>query len=166
MKYQQFLTPTISCQGSVVDLDLEALTKRGVKGLILDFDDTLLPLGALIVDPAVVQWVEQSKGLFKVWIVSNNPNRKFLEAMGQVLGLQTITSANKPSRRALLRVLTEMDLPPQQVAIIGDRLFTDVLVGNRLGMVTVLVKPPGNSTVFWQGGFLRRIERFLVRPLS
>ena len=27
------------------------------------------------------------------------------------------------------------------VALVGDRLFTDVLVGNRMGLSTVLVKP-------------------------
>jgi len=38
-------------------------------------------------------------------------------------------------------VLKELAVPPAQVALVGDRLFTDVLAGNRLGLFTVLVKP-------------------------
>ena len=37
--------------------------------------------------------------------------------------------------------LQQLDLPAAQVAMVGDRVFTDVLAGNRLGMYTVLVKP-------------------------
>ncbi|WP_218082898.1 YqeG family HAD IIIA-type phosphatase [Anthocerotibacter panamensis] len=166
MNYQQLLTPTITCSGSVVDLDLDALVERGIKGLILDFDDTLLPLGALVVDPAVAQWVDRAKALFQVWIVSNNPNRKFLTTMGNLLGVQTIHAANKPSRKALRRVLESMQLTAAQVAVIGDRLLTDVLVGNRLGMTTILVAPPGPSRIFWRGGLIRRLENFLVRPIG
>lgn len=164
MPYHQLLQPTINAQGSILDLDLYALVARGVGGLILDFDDTLVPLGAPEVDPRVLQWVEQAKILFnlKVWIVSNNPNRRWLVQMGQVLGLETICAANKPSRKALRQVMAQMDLPPEQIAMIGDRLFTDVLAGNRLGMVTILVKPPGPSQIFWRGHLLRQIERMLT----
>jgi hypothetical protein len=38
-------------------------------------------------------------------------------------------------------VINDLELPPDQVALLGDRLFTDVLAGNRLGLFTVLVKP-------------------------
>jgi HAD superfamily phosphatase (TIGR01668 family) len=41
-----------------------------------------------------------------------------------------------------------MNLPVEQVAMVGDRLFTDVLAGNRLGMFTILVEPivnPGDA---------------------
>ena len=34
-----------------------------------------------------------------------------------------------------------MDLPFEQIAMVGDRLFTDVLAGNRLGLFTILVQP-------------------------
>ncbi len=166
MDYQRLLKPALVCKGSVTELDPAWLVARGIKGLILDFDDTLLPVGAPELDPEIVQWVEQAKALFQVWIVSNNPNRKFLEQMGERLGLKAISGANKPSRRALRRVLSEMQLQPAEVAVIGDRILTDVLVGNRLAMLTVLVRPPGPSQVFWSRGILRNLERFLVRPES
>jgi uncharacterized protein len=57
------------------------------------------------------------------------------------LDLPYTISAGKPRRSALRRVLAELKLPHQEVALIGDRLFTDVIAGNRLGLFTVLVKP-------------------------
>jgi len=49
--------------------------------------------------------------------------------------------AAKPRRGALRRVIQELNLPAREMALLGDRVFTDVLVGNRLGLYTVLVKP-------------------------
>jgi hypothetical protein len=49
--------------------------------------------------------------------------------------------ARKPSRRKLKKAAEAMNLPVEQVAMVGDRLFTDVLAGNRLGMFTILVEP-------------------------
>ena len=52
-----------------------------------------------------------------------------------------ILGAAKPSRRKLRQAVDGMNLPVDQVAMVGDRLFTDVLAGNRLGMFTILVEP-------------------------
>ena len=74
-------------------------------------------------------------------LLSNNPSRRRIGAVADSLGLPYTTSAGKPRRAALRKVLNDLDLPPAQVALVGDRLFTDVLVGNRMGLFTVLVKP-------------------------
>ena len=57
------------------------------------------------------------------------------------LGVSFTSGARKPRRGALRRVIEELDLPPEKIAMIGDRLFTDVWCGNRLGLYTVLVRP-------------------------
>ncbi len=163
MNLRGLLTPTINCLGSILDLDLIALKAQGIQGLVLDFDDTLVPLGAKDVDPAVAQWVANAKTHFQVCIVSNNPNYPFLNRIGNGLGLLTISAANKPSRKALRKVIQQMNLLPQEVAIIGDRLLTDIVGGNRMGMITILVHPPGPKPVFGRGELLRRFEQLLAR---
>ncbi|NJL80737.1 MAG: YqeG family HAD IIIA-type phosphatase, partial [Richelia sp. SM2_1_7] len=57
------------------------------------------------------------------------------------LDLPYYLGAVKPSRRKIKQALEQMDLPAHQVAMVGDRLFTDIVVGNRLGMFSVLVEP-------------------------
>ena len=64
-------------------------------------------------------------------------------------------------QRHLLR--GQLQLPAQQVALIGDRVFTDVLAGNRLGLFTVLVHPIGASGQASNHDRLQRSERTLAR---
>lgn len=167
--YTQLFKPDLIVAGPVSDLSFEWLKAQGVAGLILDLDDTLLALGEQIVNTRVVEWVARARLEFAVWIVSNNPNRLFIETIALSLSLPYINRAAKPSRRALRRALEAMQLPAEQVAIVGDRLLTDILAGNRLGLTTILVEPPGPSRVL-RGSLMRRAERFffpgitIVRP--
>ena len=49
--------------------------------------------------------------------------------------------------------------------MVGDRIFTDVLAGNRLGLYTVLVKPLGPNGMTYQKSrtqsFEQKIASFL-----
>jgi predicted HAD superfamily phosphohydrolase YqeG len=70
------------------------------------------------------------------------------------------------------QVLEAIQLPPSQVAMVGDRLFTDTVVGNRLGLFTILVQPPCEelvlkptiATIFKaRSSFLRNWEIWIAR---
>ena len=86
-------------------------------------------------------WLRQAKERLPIHLLSNNPSRRRIGDVARQLDVPYTTSAGKPRRAALRRVVLELGLPAPQVAMAGDRLFTDVLVGNRLGLYTVLVKP-------------------------
>lgn len=156
---KKLLTPDLILPTGVIGIDLQALKQRGIQGIILDMDDTLLLLGlkAVDLDPEVIAWVEKAKHDFQLWIASNSP-RPLVREVANVLDIPFVDFAKKPSRRSLRRIVEEMNLTPTQVAIVGDRLLTDVLVGKRLGLYTVLVLPPGppRSVV---GKFIRVLER-------
>jgi HAD superfamily phosphatase (TIGR01668 family) len=106
--------------------------------------------------PALLPWMNQAKQMGQIWLVSNNVNSHRIQRIADLLEVPYLTSAAKPSRRKLQQALEGMVLPPQQVAMVGDRLFTDVLAGNRLGLFTILVEPipaqgprPGPSFLRW-----------------
>jgi HAD superfamily phosphatase (TIGR01668 family) len=91
------------------------------------------------------------------------------ERIGSVarqLGVSFTTAAGKPRRSALRRVLADLELPHGQVALVGDRLFTDVLAGNRLGLFTVLVKPVDPTGQPCQRDRLQAAEVRLARWLG
>ena len=141
MTLRQWLKPDWLLQGTLVDLPLQDLLDRGIAALVLDVDRTLLPRRHSTLPPRMRQWLEQAKGRMPIHLFSNNPSRQRIGAVARDLGVPFTTSAAKPRRQALRRVLDELQLPAGRVALIGDRVFTDVIAGNRLGLFTVLVKP-------------------------
>ena len=86
--------------------------------------------------------------------------------MAKQLNLPYCLAARKPSRRSLRQVLKIIDLPPAQVAMVGDRLFTDVLAGNRMGMVSLLVQPIDSDGRPSRHNRLYRLELSLLRALG
>ena len=87
----------------------------------------------------IKDWILNSKKYFYVYLFSNNPSWTRINSLAKQLDLEFTSSGSKPSRKKLQRVLDKIPFPSNKIAIIGDRIFTDILVGNRLGMYTILV---------------------------
>ena len=57
---------------SVVDLDLADLKRRGIAGLLIDIDNTLVPWGNPQMDERLAEWIGRAKAAgFKICLVSN-----------------------------------------------------------------------------------------------
>ena len=135
------LTPDWQPGTSLAHLPLQELVDRDIRALVLDVDRTLLPRRKATMPVQAELWLRHARERMPLHLLSNNPSRRRIGAVADTMGLPYTTSAGKPRRAALRKVLLDLDLPPAQVALVGDRLFTDVLVGNRMGLFTVLVKP-------------------------
>jgi HAD superfamily phosphatase (TIGR01668 family) len=136
------LRPNWLLDRTLAELPLQDLLDQGIRALVLDVDRTLLPRGGGSTLPqSALRWLQAARQQLPIHLLSNNPSRQRIGAVAQALDLPFTTSAGKPRRSALRRVLNQFNLPHHQVALIGDRVFTDVIAGNRLGLFTVLVKP-------------------------
>ena len=160
---RELLRPDWLLQGTLAELPLEILLERQVRALVLDVDRTLLPRHRAALPEAARHWLVQAKEQLPIHLLSNNHTRARIGAVAGPLDLPFTTSAGKPRRSALRRVLQQLALPPQQVALIGDRLFTDVIAGNRLGLFTVLVKPIDPDGLPCRQDHLQRLELHLAR---
>ena len=138
---RDLLTPDWQPGTSLAHLPLQELVDRDIRALVLDVDRTLLPRRQATMPVQAELWLRHARERMPLHLLSNNPSRRRIGAVADTMGLPYPTSAGKPRRAALRKVLLDLDLPPAQVALVGDRLFTDVLVGNRMGLFTVLVKP-------------------------
>jgi HAD superfamily phosphatase (TIGR01668 family) len=138
---RDLLTPDWLPGTTLAHLPLQELLDRDIRALVLDVDRTLLPRRKATLPPQAELWLRHARERLPLHLLSNNPSRRRIGAVADTLGLPYTTSAGKPRRAALRRVLQVLDLAPAKVALVGDRLFTDVLVGNRMGLFTVLVKP-------------------------
>jgi len=147
---------------TVVDIDLIALQTRGIRGIILDLDNTIVPWGTREVSPLLTGWISraQNAGL-RLCIVSNNMGAR-VTGIAAALGLPIVTGALKPRRKALRRALSVMGTTPEATALVGDQLLTDILGGNRLGVHTILVRPQARRE-FVGTRLARLVERLLLR---
>ncbi len=146
---------------TVYDIDLTALRARGIRGVILDLDNTIVPWGAREVSPKLPVWIAAAREAdLQLCIVSNNMGNR-VTAIARRLGLPVVAGALKPRRRALRRAITVMGTSPEATALVGDQLFTDILGGNRLGLYTILVRPQSRKE-FVLTRLVRLVERFLL----
>jgi hypothetical protein len=123
------------------------MQEHGLRGLILDVDNTLIGDDEADVSPEVRLWVSTMRQQYSLWLASNNFSDRRIQKVAESIDLPYRSRAGKPSRRVVRQVLEAMQLPPAAVGMVGDRLFTDTIVGNRLGLFTVLVQPPCEENV-------------------
>lgn len=138
---RELLKPNWLLDRTLAELPLQDLLDQRIRALVLDVDRTLLPRRQAVLPESARRWLEVARQELPIHLLSNNPSRQRIGRVAEQLQLPFTTSAGKPRRAALRKVLSQLALPPAQVALIGDRLFTDVIAGNRLGLFTVLVKP-------------------------
>ena len=116
------------------------LKKKGINSLLLDVDGTLVNRKSNMIPKAVKNWIRDSKKLFSLYLISNNPSKKRIMKIAKELNLRYKYSASKPRKKITLSAIKEIGGEPKNIAIIGDRIFTDIIVGNRCNIKTILVK--------------------------
>ena len=114
----------------------------------------------------IKHWIENSKKYFYTCLFSNNPSRNRIKLIADELDLEFTYSGGKPSKKKLKKILDKIPYSSNEVAIIGDRVFTDILVGNRLGMYTILV-----DSVDYYGKRIERnnfqsLERYIAKIIT
>lgn len=135
------LQPDLVLGEPVLGITLELIERYHLQGLVLDVDETLVPLREAETTAEVREWFANLQAQVPIWLVSNNLHEPRIQRIAKSLAVPYITGAGKPSRRKLRQATAAMQLPIERIAMVGDRLFTDVLAGNRLGMFTILVEP-------------------------
>ena len=116
------------------------LQKKGINSLLIDVDGTLVNRKSNIIPKSVENWIRESKKLFSLYLISNNPSKKRIEKIAKELNLKYKYNASKPRKKVTLSAIKEIHSDPKNIAIIGDRIFTDIIVGNRCNIKTILVK--------------------------
>ncbi|KGA98475.1 hypothetical protein AJ85_02855 [Alkalihalobacillus alcalophilus ATCC 27647 = CGMCC 1.3604] len=149
---------------SIFEINLTELKELGIKGIITDLDNTLVEWDRALATPEVKEWFKTIQQLdMKVTIVSNNTEKR-VKAFSNPEEVVYIHNAKKPMRRAFLKAFQDMGLAPEEVVVVGDQIFTDVLGGNRAGLQTILVVPVTKTDGFFTR-FNRRMERIVLKKM-
>jgi HAD superfamily phosphatase (TIGR01668 family) len=126
---------------SFEDITPGFLKKKGIKALLLDIDNTLVPYATRIPEERTHKWfkVMKDNGI-KICIMSN-AREKRVKLFAEGLEFTAVHNARKPGRASFRRVLQQLGLKAKEVAMVGDQIFTDIWGGKRSGLYTILVKP-------------------------
>lgn len=147
---------------SVKNINPMLLKKNNIKGLILDVDNTLIDYYRNLVEGAE-KWCEELKNEgIKCIILSNSNKRSKVEEVAEKLNIDYIMFAKKPLKSGFKRALSKLELKPEEVAVVGDQLFTDVIGAKRMNMFSILVKQVGEKDIFITK-LKRPIENAIIR---
>jgi uncharacterized protein len=142
----------------LASVSLDDLAAQGVRGIIVDLDNTLVGYGLNACDEGDAAWVRLAvqRG-FRVVLLSNNFTGR-VNRIGEELGVPTVPSALKPLPTGFLRALRLLGTPRKATIVVGDQLFTDVLGAKLCGLRAILTHPLVAHD--WHG---TRVLRFFER---
>jgi len=129
---------------SIFDINYSILKKYDIKVIIFDLDNTIMTYDEEVPDDKVVKLFKKLSQDFKIFIASNNMKEK-VRKVGNYLNVHAFYSVVKPTKKIKKLLLKKYDVKMNDVAIIGDQIVTDIFMGNRLNMYTILVDPLGKK---------------------
>ncbi len=136
------------------------LKEHGIRALILDIDNTLIPYEETAARASFAPWLASLReGGISVALVSNN-HKPRLAAFNAPFGLLGYANSCKPLPHNLWRAKRKMGVKRRECAMVGDQLLTDMFAARFAGMYSIIV-PPIND----KKNLITRLKRKIERPM-
>ena len=133
---------------SLTAIDPQALHGAGVRLLMLDFDNTIVPYTTNDPTEEMHQWLNRAgESPLQICVVSNSKRGRVVEFCG-AYGIDCITHAKKPFSRGIRECLRKYDMEPSAAALVGDQIYTDVLGANCAGVRSILIPAIHNHNIW------------------
>ena len=133
---------------SLTDLTPELLQARGISFLMMDFDNTIVPYTTDVPTEQMCSWLERMKASGVRLCVVSNSKRPRVVTFCKTYGLPCVTHAKKPFQKGISECLLRYALKPEQAALVGDQIYTDVLGANCAGLTSILISAIDNHTIW------------------
>lgn len=130
------------------DLTPQMLRERGIRLLMLDFDNTIVPYTTDVPTEKMEFWLERMNNSDIQLCVVSNSKRDRVKIFCEKYGIPCITHAKKPFSRGIRECLDRFGLPEDACALVGDQIFTDTLGANCAGITSILVKAINNHNIW------------------
>ena len=127
---------------SIGDISPKHLAKKGIKLVLADLDNTLVPYQVSEPTPEVFAWKQalEAEGI-KLYLLSNSRKPIRPKNFAEILDIPYQGHSGKPKKAGYLRAMERMNCTPEETIMVGDQIFTDTLGANRAGVTPLLVKP-------------------------
>jgi HAD superfamily phosphatase (TIGR01668 family) len=146
---------------SIKEIDYKKIYDSGIRVLAFDVDQTLVPYNGDKIDEGSNIAIERAIEIFgNNACVLSNQSRKLKNC--EILQIFSHTW-DKPHRSAFEMVEKFYKVKPEQCALVGDRLLTDILGANIAGWMSIRVKPYKRKTDPFLISLVRKYENFLAK---
>jgi HAD superfamily phosphatase (TIGR01668 family) len=150
------------CFARAVDISPGFVLRLGVRAIVLDIDNTITRWESSEVEAEELNWLAalRQNGL-GLRFLSNGLAHKVAKVVEKTGIGHAATHWPKPLAAAFRDALRDLQLPPEQVLLIGDSVMTDIASANHCGIWTALVEPI--SHIDFVG---TKVYRFLEQRLN
>lgn len=126
----------------VYDINYESLKEKGIKYLFFDMDNTLIDNTTTIPSKKLLNLINKlNKMDFKLIIISNALPGRLYKFISHIEVLDSIYFAAKPLKKNYLKLIDKHNIKLDEIACIGDQIFTDIKGANKLNLLSILVDP-------------------------
>ena len=147
---------------SVCDITPALLRSMGVRGLLLDIDNTLTTHDNPVPAEGVPEWIAyMKKSGIQMRLISNNHETR-VTPFAEKLGIPCICESWKPLGKGFRTAMKQMRLPKEQLCVVGDQIYTDIWGANLFRVKSIYVNPIQRET--WQGHEFLCVKRVLEVP--
>lgn len=151
LPFPQIFLPDVTC------ITPALLNEYGIRGLLLDIDGTLMQTRDKMPAQPVLDWLKRMRQAgFVLYILSNNRHEARVRAFAEALELPWQYLAHKPGQAGFQRAFRETGLKPEELALVGDQIFTDMWGARRAGCLALMVE--STDTYLWYFPFRRLAE--------
>jgi HAD superfamily phosphatase (TIGR01668 family) len=146
--------------------DIDSDFFSGADLIIFDVDNTLVFSETARTTKEVIDWLYKINNKYRCVCLSNSRTIvKRQKQIAELLGCEIFLSHHKkPFKRLFVEIRKKYNLKSGKVFVVGDRIFTDILFGNRNGATTVFVQPLNKEEDIY-AKIIRRLEKSLLSTL-
>lgn len=152
----------------IFDVDFTGLFNQGIKLLLIDLDNTLIPYDQSEPNDALHKFFKDLKAIgFETIIVSNNHFDR-IKCFADKAEVSFVSSAKKPTKIGFKKALkkTSRRYQKEEICVIGDQLMTDIFGAKRLGLMAILVTPIKKKSEKWYTKLNRIIEEKMFAKIK
>ena len=149
---------------SVKDIPFDELRERGITCALLDFDNTLGPDHATRPTEYSIECIKKVVGSGMSCCLVSNASSGRSSGIAEALGIPCVTYAHKPRPDGINRAMKLMEKNKDEVLMVGDQIFTDVMAGRFAGVYTIMVEKYDKKEIWYVK--LKRIPEKLIRLIG
>lgn len=128
-------------QKSIYDISYKKLHQCGIKCLLFNLDNTLVPLNSKEPTDKLIEFITNLKEQgFKI-IIYSKCSKNRIQPFKEKLEVDCCALKRKAFDKKINEILKMFNLKQAELAIIGDQMVSDIVSGNKAGVTTILLNP-------------------------